>query len=86
METIALFDPSTDEFVIHSPSIKSQKYWITNGAIHAHWAIVFAQLHLKENGEIMSEGVHPFLVRIRKDDLNICNGVVIEGTCEGNDI
>lgn len=75
METTATFDLSRDEYIINSPSIQSQKYWITNGAIHAHWAIVFAQLHLNDK----PEGVHPFLVRIRSDgDLRVCPGVTIE--------
>lgn len=81
METTAIFDSTTDEFIVNSPTIKSQKYWITNGAIHAHWSIVFAQLYLKDlsNGQLIPEGVHPFLVRIRHDDMKVCDGVVIEG-------
>lgn len=80
METTAIFDSTTDEFIVNSPTIKSQKYWITNGAIHAHWSIVFAQLYLKDlsNGQLIPEGVHPFLVRIRHDDMKVCDGVVIE--------
>lgn len=87
METTATFDPSTREFIINSPTIKSQKYWITNGAIHAHWAIVFAQLYVAKSSRDVgnqqkSEGIHPFLVRIRSDDLRICEGVTIEGEFE----
>lgn len=42
METTATYDSSSQTFKIHSPTTKSQKYWITNGACHANWAIVFA--------------------------------------------
>lgn len=42
METTAYFDKATQEFTINSPTTGSQKYWITNGACHANWAIVFA--------------------------------------------
>lgn len=30
METTAKYDPSTDEFIINTPSSVAQKYWITN--------------------------------------------------------
>ena len=36
---------------------------ITNSAVHAQWAVVFAQLHI--NGK--NEGIHGFLVRIRHE-------------------
>lgn len=61
MATTATFDKSTGEFVIHSTTPLAQKYWITNGATHAHWAVVFAQLMI--GGE--NHGIHGFLVRIR---------------------
>ncbi len=37
------------------------RYWITNSAVHAQWAVVFAQLTVAGR----SEGIHGFLVRIR---------------------
>ena len=42
METTATYDPVAKEFVINSPTVLSQKFWITNGACHANYAIVFA--------------------------------------------
>ncbi|KAJ1658655.1 hypothetical protein IWQ61_002143 [Dispira simplex] len=73
METTAIYDTPAQEFVIHSPSTKSQKFWITNGAVHAKYAIVFAQtvVHGRQ------EGIHAFLVPIRRDDMNVCPGVTI---------
>ncbi len=54
METTAHYDKKTQEFVINTPSPKAQKYWITNGAVHAHYAVVFARLiH-----EGVDEGLH----------------------------
>lgn len=73
METTATFDAATDEFVVHSPSPLSMKYWITNSAVHAHICVVFAQLVTK--GE--QHGVHAVLVRIRNTDGSICPGVTI---------
>ena len=36
---------------------------ITNSAVHAKWAVVFAQLHIGGR----NEGIHGFLVRIRNE-------------------
>ena len=74
MQTTATYDPASDEWVIHTPGALAQKYWITNGAIHAQWAVVFAQLHVGP----ASHGVHGFLVRIRNSDMSICPGVRVE--------
>lgn len=59
METTATFDSGS--FVIYTPTPLAQKYWITNGAVHAHWAVVFAQLIIRGK----NEGIHGFLVKIR---------------------
>ena len=61
MATTATFDAGSKSFVIHTTTPLAQKYWITNGATHAHWAVVFAQLLI--HGE--NHGIHGFLVRIR---------------------
>jgi len=73
METTATYDAATDEFIVHTPSTAAQKYWITNGALHAHYCCVFARLI---NGET-DEGLHVFLVPIRDLDLKTCEGVTI---------
>ena len=74
METTSHWDPKTKEFIINSPSVLSQKYWITNGALHSNYAVVFAQLFM--NGQ--HEGIHAFLVRIRNADMTVRSGVFIE--------
>ncbi|XP_063680458.1 uncharacterized protein LOC134815798 [Bolinopsis microptera] len=73
METTATYDPETDEFVINTPSVKGQKYWITNGAIHANYMVVFAQLY---TGEV-NNGIHGVLVKIRDDEGNTMPGLTI---------
>ncbi|KAI9295516.1 acyl-CoA oxidase [Neoconidiobolus thromboides FSU 785] len=74
METTSVYDEKTQEFIIHSPSTKSQKFWITNGAKHAKYAIVFAQLEVKGK----QEGIHCFIVKIRDGPNNeVCPGVTI---------
>lgn len=42
METTATFDKKANEFVVNSPTVLSQKYWITNGFKHSNYALVFA--------------------------------------------
>ena len=74
METTAHYDEKTNEFIINTPSIKSQKYWITNGAVHAHMCVVFAQLIMPDGTK---EGLHGFLVPIRDSNLNILPNVKI---------
>ena len=41
METTITYDDKTKEFVVNSPSVLSQKYWITNGFRHSNHALVF---------------------------------------------
>ena len=47
METTATYDKATQEFIVNTPTPLAQKYWITNGAVHAKHIIVFAQVFLK---------------------------------------
>lgn len=63
MQTTATFDHDRDEFVIRTPTTLAQKYWITNSAVHAKWAVVFAQMHIGD----VNYGIHGFLVRIRNE-------------------
>ena len=46
METTATYDKETKEFIVNTPTPLAQKYWITNGACHAHHIIVFSQLYI----------------------------------------
>lgn len=75
MGTTATFDRDTDEFIIRTTTPIAQKYWITNGAVHAHWAVVFAQLIIGST----NQGIHGFLVRIRDHATMLpCRGVTID--------
>ena len=47
METTATFDEKTQEFIVNTPTTLAQKYWITNGSVHANQALVFAQTIVK---------------------------------------
>ncbi|CAG8474108.1 3469_t:CDS:10 [Diversispora eburnea] len=74
METTAIYDEKKHEFIINTPTTLAQKYWITNSAVHAKWAIVFAQTIIRGR----NEGIHAILVRIREENMKPCEGVVIE--------
>lgn len=73
METTVTFDESTKEFIVNSPTVLSQKYWITNGFRHSNTALVFGQTIVKGK----NEGVSAFLVPIRDKSLKEMPGVTI---------
>lgn len=61
LETTAIFDPQTDEFVIHSPTLTSSKWWPGGlGKVSTH-AVVYARLIT--DGQ--DHGVHGFIVQLR---------------------
>jgi hypothetical protein len=68
MQTTATYLPETQEFEVHTPTTLAQKYWITNSAVHAQWAVVFAQLMVRGQ----NQGIHGLLVRIRGPDMKPC--------------
>ncbi|XP_078489499.1 uncharacterized protein LOC100181361 [Ciona intestinalis] len=74
METTAVYDKESKEFIINTPTTLAQKYWITNGAVHAKHIIVFAQLSI--DGD--NKGIHGILVRIRDDNMQIMPRVRVE--------
>lgn len=59
--TTATYDPSTEEFVIHTPFTAARKDYLGNAALHGQAAVVFAQLITKG----INHGVHAFYVPIR---------------------
>lgn len=61
LETTATFDPQTDEFVIHSPTLTSSKWWPGGlGKVSTH-AVVYARL-ITDGKDY---GVHGFIVQLR---------------------
>ncbi|CAJ0567732.1 unnamed protein product, partial [Mesorhabditis spiculigera] len=61
LETTAHYDKKTQEFVIHSPTTSSIKWWPGNLGKSSSYAIVAAQLHI--DGKAI--GPHNFLVQLR---------------------
>jgi acyl-CoA oxidase len=71
--TVATYDAATQEFVITTRGDAARKDYIGNAARHAEVAVVFAQLEVGGN----SEGVHAFVVPIRRDG-SVVDGVRVE--------
>lgn len=74
LETTATFDASSDEFVIHTPTLTATKWWIGGAAQSATHSTVYAQLIV--NGK--RYGVKPFVVQLRDPaTFRLLPGVVI---------
>jgi acyl-CoA oxidase len=61
LETIAKFDPATDEYIMSSPRRESTKWWIGGMGVLANHALVQAILELPSG----RKGPHLFIVPIR---------------------
>ncbi|KAJ7718412.1 acyl-CoA dehydrogenase/oxidase [Mycena maculata] len=61
LETTAIFDEVADEFIIHSPTISSTKYWPGGLGYSSSHAIVMARLIISDR----DHGVHPFIAQLR---------------------
>lgn len=74
LETTATFDPQTDEFVLHSPTLTSSKWWPGGlGKVSTH-AVVYARLIV--GGQF--QGVHGFLVQLRSlEDHSPLHGITV---------
>uniref|UniRef100_A0A7N0VJ34 Acyl-coenzyme A oxidase n=1 Tax=Kalanchoe fedtschenkoi TaxID=63787 RepID=A0A7N0VJ34_KALFE len=74
LETTATFDPQTDEFIIHSPTLTSSKWWPGGlGKVSTH-AVVYARLIV--DGK--DYGVNGFIVQLRSlDDHSPLPGITV---------
>lgn len=64
LETTATYDPKTEEFVLHSPTLTSYKWWPGGLGHSANYAIVVAQLYTQGK----CHGIHPFIVQLRDEE------------------
>ncbi|NWI13616.1 ACOX2 oxidase, partial [Crypturellus soui] len=61
LETTAVFDAATQEFILNTPKISAMKWWPGDMGRSATHSVVFAQLYV--HGKCY--GVHPFILQIR---------------------
>uniref|UniRef100_F1KY21 Acyl-coenzyme A oxidase n=1 Tax=Ascaris suum TaxID=6253 RepID=F1KY21_ASCSU len=61
LETTATYDPTTEEFILHTPSISAAKWWPGGLGKSCNYAIVVAQLITQHQ----PRGPHPFIVQLR---------------------
>ncbi|EGG21875.1 acyl-CoA oxidase [Cavenderia fasciculata] len=74
LETTAKYDVKTQEFVIHSPTLSSHKFWIGGAGLHGRLTSVFARLITPDG---VDHGVHCFVVPIRDEHLKVLPGITI---------
>lgn len=67
LETTATLDKNTDEFVLHTPSLRAAKFWPGSLGICANHAMVFARCIAND----IDYGVQTFLVPIRSLDTHL---------------
>eukprot|EP00662_Eupelagonemidae_sp_cell21_P011274 gene11275-38866_t len=72
IETVATYDPASQEFVIHSPTLTSMKWWPTGMYTMTH-GLVFARL--VAGG--VDRGFHGFLVQFRDAEGCLLPGVEV---------
>ncbi|XP_065568107.1 acyl-coenzyme A oxidase 1-like isoform X10 [Artemia franciscana] len=64
LETTATYDPTTEDFVLNTPTVTAYKWWPGGLGKTANHAVVMAQLWTKGK----CHGPHPFLVQLRDTD------------------
>uniref|UniRef100_A0A1I7TXG5 Acyl-coenzyme A oxidase n=1 Tax=Caenorhabditis tropicalis TaxID=1561998 RepID=A0A1I7TXG5_9PELO len=64
LETTASYDPSTREFIIHTPQITALKWWPGALGKSSNYAIVVANLIIRDR----NLGPHPFMVQLRDEE------------------
>jgi len=74
LETTAIYDKQTKEFIINSPTPSSEKFWIGGTGLHGHFTTVFARLII--DGK--DHGIHAFVVPIRdRSTMKVFDGITI---------
>jgi acyl-CoA oxidase len=73
LQTIAEYDPSTEEFVMNTPTLPSIKWWPGGLGKSANFAVIYANLIIK--GE--EKGFHSFIVQLRDENHKPLPGIEV---------
>ena len=76
IQTTAVFDSQSGEFILNTPTDMAMKFWIGNAGEIANTSVVFAQLLINDK----NYGVHGFIVPLRNKNHDVFPGLVI-GDC-----
>lgn len=64
LETRATYDPTVEEFVLHTPTITATKWWPGGLGKTCNYCVVMAQLYTQGR----CYGPHPFIVQLRDEE------------------
>ncbi|XP_061189326.1 peroxisomal acyl-coenzyme A oxidase 1-like [Saccostrea echinata] len=67
LETTAMYDPQTEEFIVNTPTLTATKYWPGALGKTVNHCVVMAQLYTKGK----NCGIHMFMVQIRDMDTHV---------------
>ena len=73
LQTTATYDPRTEEFIIHSPTIEATKWWPGGMGKMSQFSVVYANLVTK--GE--PKGFHSFIVQLRDENHKPMPGIEV---------
>ncbi|GBP29030.1 Probable peroxisomal acyl-coenzyme A oxidase 1 [Eumeta japonica] len=67
LETTATYEPETEQFVLHSPTLTAYKWWPGGLAHTANYCVVMANLYIKGK----NYGIQPFMVQLRDEETHM---------------
>jgi acyl-CoA oxidase len=73
LQTTAVYDPATEEFIINTPTLRSIKWWPGNLGKTSQFACIYANLITKGK----EEGFHVFIMQLRDENHKPLPGVEV---------
>ncbi|KAJ2940647.1 hypothetical protein O0L34_g14754 [Tuta absoluta] len=67
LETSATYDPKTEEFILHSPTLTAYKWWPGNLGHTVNYCVVMARLYTQGK----DCGIQPFMVQVRDEETHM---------------
>ncbi|ELT92563.1 hypothetical protein CAPTEDRAFT_167362 [Capitella teleta] len=74
LETTATYEPELEQFILHSPTLSSIKWWPGGLGKTSNFAVVMASMIIKGK----NYGMHPFIVQLRSlEDHTVITGIEV---------